>query len=75
MDLLNRPSHLEIYRCRIIATIRRIHETINAVPPIGVIAPNQRVDVRLRAYKLPENMTIPENINQPANLMRSCAGN
>jgi hypothetical protein len=58
-----------------IETISKIHETINAAPPIGVIAPNQRVDVRLRVYKLPENMTIPANINHPAHLMRVCVGN
>tara|TARA_B100000315_G_scaffold257803_1_gene307918 strand:+ start:6843 stop:7022 length:180 start_codon:yes stop_codon:yes gene_type:complete len=58
-----------------IATSKRVHEAINAAPPIGVIAPSHRVDVRLRVYKLPENMTIPKNINQPANLMMVCPGN
>jgi hypothetical protein len=57
-----------------IETIKRVHETINEAPPIGVIAPSQRVDVRLRVYKLPENMIIPANINQPAHLMMACVG-
>ncbi len=38
----------------------------NATPPSGVIAPNLRMPLRLRAYKLPENNIIPANRNHPA---------
>ena len=39
---------LECALCLTIKIISRIHEIINAVPPIGVIAPSHRVEVRLR---------------------------
>ena len=37
-----------------------------ATPPIGVIAPIQRMPVRLNMYKLPEKTTMPNRNAQPA---------
>lgn len=36
--------------------------TINATPPIGVMAPRTPMPVKLNTYKLPEKMTIPASI-------------
>ena len=44
----------------------RIHATINATPPRGVIGPKNLIPVVLNAYKLPENIIIPATISQPA---------
>ena len=35
-------------------------------PPIGVTAPKARIPLRQRAYRLPENSTIPAKNNHPA---------
>lgn len=35
------------------------HPASNATPPIGVIAPSQRVPVAARTYKVPLKMMIP----------------
>ena len=47
-------------------TIRQIQPVIKQTPPIGVIAPNLRIPVNERTYKLPENNTIPPIMNYVA---------
>ncbi len=47
------------------AVPNKIHPTINATPPRGVIGPKNLMPVILNAYKLPENIIIPATINQP----------
>ena len=37
----------------------------NASPPIGVMAPSQRMPVALSRYKLPEKMTMPTMKHHP----------
>ena len=38
---------------------------MNAKPPKGVMAPNQRLSVNTSKYKLPENNTVPATKSQP----------
>ena len=42
------------------------HPAMNANPPKGVIAPNQRFSVSTKPYKLPENSTVPATNAHPA---------
>ena len=43
----------------------RAHAIKKLTPPMGVIAPNKDMPLRLNAYKLPEKSTTPASINQP----------
>jgi len=45
--------------------ISNTHETRNATPPKGVMAPKMLILVTLNMYRLPENKMIPININHP----------
>lgn len=58
------------YNTLMAAKIIKNHEIKNAMPPIGVIAPSALIPVMLNTYKLPEKMTMPANITQPAQLTK-----
>jgi hypothetical protein len=49
--------------------INDIHPAISAVPPIGVMAPNQRKPVKGMRYRVPEKIRIPATNNPKVRLV------
>ncbi len=52
-----------------------VHAAKKATPPSGVIAPSTLIFVNANTNRLPENSTIPANINQPEEVSNEFPGN
>lgn len=53
------------------AIARQSQPAIKHRPPNGVMAPNQRMPLRLNRYRLPEKRTIPAAKAQPAAVVQT----
>ena len=57
-----------VYRPRHALIARHAHPARNANPPMGVIAPSQRIPETLSMYRLPEKIKIPAENRYPDQL-------